>query len=526
MYRPLKIKRALISVSDKSHLEDIAQALVDNNVEIISSGGTGKYLSDKGIPWTAVEKVTGNPEAFGGRMKTLSFQISSSLLYRRDHNEDIQQALELGIEPIDLVICNLYPFVETAKKTSELATLIENIDIGGPTMVRAAAKNFKDVLVCVNPNDYESIIEQLQSSKGVVSFDFRQAQALKAFKHTAEYDVAISQTLSNQLENDIEKESLYIPLSRGTKLRYGENPHQWAKVVCDQSMDQTLADISPLQGKALSYNNLLDADAAFRCTSDLNKVFPEKFITTIIKHANPCGVAMGTNSLNSLEKAWAGDPISSFGSIVCFNKEIDVEVAHFLTSKFVEVVIAPRFTEGALRIFSSKKNLRVIKLSPIDSFKNQPMVRSIYGGWVVQEEDCLTDVEFQPVTRNLSCHEDLELLSFGSIVTKHLKSNAISLVCRSRGDLVLAGAGMGNPNRLVSTEQAISKAIDNDVNLSECTLISDAFFPFRDNVDLAKKYRINRIVQPGGSIKDNEVIQACDEHGISMCFTGRRHFRH
>jgi phosphoribosylaminoimidazolecarboxamide formyltransferase/IMP cyclohydrolase len=526
MHRPLKIKRALISVSDKSNLESVAKALIEKNVEIISSGGTGRYLSTFNIPWTPVESITGNPEAFGGRMKTLSFQVSSSLLFRREHEEDIQQAKELNIEPIDMVICNLYPFVETAKQTNQLEALIENIDIGGPTMVRAAAKNYRDVTICVDSCDYDEIIEQLQTTDGNIDFRTREKLALKAFKHTASYDCAISETLSKNFEEEESERTINIHTNEGEALRYGENPHQWAKVVKNPLVEQGLAAVVPLQGKKLSYNNYLDADAAFRCTSDLNNAFSEKSIVTIIKHANPCGVAVSSNICDALERAWAGDPVSSFGSIICFNREVDLSCANFLESKFVEVIIAPSFANEALTKFGKKKNLRLIQLNMAHTLKEEPMVRSIYGGWVVQEEDTRVDLEFNQVTKNLSISEDVELLTFGSVVTKHLKSNAISLVRRTDNVMSLAGAGMGNPNRLVSTEQAISKALENGIELSECTLVSDAFFPFRDNVDLAAKSGIQRIVQPGGSIRDEEVITACDENNISMCFTGKRHFRH
>jgi len=526
MYRPVKIKRALISVSDKTNLQSVAKALSDNGVEIISSGGTGKFLSENGIKWTPVENITGNPEAFDGRMKTLSFQISSSLLFRRDSESDLIEAKKLGIEPIDIVICNLYPFVETAKKTLELEKLISNIDIGGPTMVRAAAKNYKDVLVCVDPDEYDLIIEQLQSARGEIDYKLREEMALKAFKHTASYDCAISETLSRKFEEDESQRSINIHVENGETLRYGENPHQWAKVVVNPLVENGLAGITPLQGKKLSYNNLLDADAAFRCVSDLNRVFKDKSVVTIIKHANPCGVGVSNHLSDSLSKAWAGDPISSFGSIICFNREVNEDCTTFLEGKFVEVLIAPSFSEGARKKLAKKKNLRLIVIPLANSLKESPIVKSIYGGWVVQEEDVAIDVEFNPVTKNLSSTDDVELLTFGTIITKHLKSNAISLVHRIGEDMALAGAGMGNPNRLVSTTQAIEKASENNVFLEDCVLVSDAFFPFRDNVDLANKYKISKIIQPGGSIKDDEVILACDESNISMCFTGKRHFRH
>ena len=326
----LKIKRVLISVSDKSNLELIAKVLMNLDVEIISSGGTGAYLSQFDIKWTPVETITGNPEAFGGRMKTLSFQISSSLLYRRDHKQDIDQALELGVKPIDMVICNLYPFIESAKRTSDLDILIDNIDIGGPTMVRAAAKNYKDVLVCVAPSDYETLISELKDKNGSVELETRKKQSLKAFKHTALYDTVISEVLGEKFDEDKRQKIFSIDMSTENEgLRYGENPHQWAKVISNSSSEKGLAGIVPIQGKKLSYNNLLDADTAFRCASDLHKKNRDKSIVTIVKHGNPCGVAVSSSSVRALTRAWAGDPVSSFGSIICFNQEVDIECAIF-----------------------------------------------------------------------------------------------------------------------------------------------------------------------------------------------------
>jgi phosphoribosylaminoimidazolecarboxamide formyltransferase/IMP cyclohydrolase len=521
----IKIKRALVSVSNKEGLKDLAKVLKSQDVEIISSGGTGNYLTECGIPWTSVEKVSGNPEAFGGRMKTLSFQVSSALLFRRDHQEDLAQAKKLNIEPIDMVICNLYPFVETAKNTDDLTELIEKIDIGGPTMVRAAAKNYQHVTCCVQPSDYTLIINELTTNNGQTSLSLRERLALKAFKHTANYDAAIAVTLNKQLNDKLENTSLTIDLAQGEELRYGENPHQWAKVIKDSLTSIGLAHVRPIQGKALSYNNYLDGDAAYRCTCDLNSLFNNKAVVTIIKHANPCGVSVNDSTEQALKDAWAGDPISAFGSIICFNREVSGECADFLTDKFVEVIIASSFTEQALNKFAKKKNLRLIQL-PMKEIKNEVMVRSITGGHVVQNEDQYIDREFQLVTKNTAVVEDWSLLTFGTIVTKHLKSNAISLVRNTGDGHMLAGAGMGNPNRLISTKQAIDKASENKIAASECFLVSDAFFPFPDNVELATEHGIKLIVQPGGSIKDQAVIDACNAHDVSMCFTGHRHFRH
>ncbi|MDH5581270.1 MAG: bifunctional phosphoribosylaminoimidazolecarboxamide formyltransferase/IMP cyclohydrolase, partial [Bdellovibrionales bacterium] len=472
------------------------------------------------------QKVTGNPEAFGGRMKTLSFQVSSGLLFRRDNQDDISQANELGIEAIDLVVCNLYPFEEVLKKNSDLDTLIENIDIGGPTMVRAAAKNYKYVTISTNPAQYDSLIEELERDNQT-SFELRRDFALAAFQHTGRYDSIIA----GALEERFEKEEATITLSpqNAKILRYGENPHQKAWVYAN-TLTEGLANATPIQGKELSYNNLLDADAAWRSLSDLVRFSQdkkEKNGVTIIKHSNPCGAALSTTQEKALEMAWMGDPVSSFGSIICFSHEVTEASAHWLSDKFVEVIMAPSFEAGALSVFGKKKNLRLIPIKPHSGDHKEPMIRSISGGWVVQEEDNGLDIEFQQVTKNQFDQSKVELAQFGTMVAKHLKSNAIALVRRTSDGLELIGAGMGNPNRLISLDQAVNKAKENKADdFSDMILISDAFFPFRDNIDLANKAGIKFIVQPGGSIRDKEVIEACDEFGMSMVFTGTRHFRH
>ena len=521
------IRRALISVSNKEGLDIIAPFLIENNITVISSGGTRKALEALGVPVTPIEEVTGNPEAFGGRMKTLSFQVSSALLFRRGHEGDEAQASELGIEPIDLVICNLYPFAKVAAQGAEWGTLIENIDIGGPTMIRAAAKNCASVCCVVDPSDYEALVAEV-GTDGTVSQEFRTKAALKAFQHTAQYDSMIATTLCAQAaESSVP--SIHVDTSNPRVLRYGENPHQRAWVCA--SGTEGLAAIQPIQGKALSYNNMLDADAAYRSMMDIAKVNPDMHAVTVIKHLNPCGASLAHTQMDALVGAWLGDPVSAFGSIIAFNQPVTIDTARFFKGKFIEVVIAPDFTEEALWFFSKKKNVRVLKL-PLRDLSAQPVVRSIDGGFLVQDEDCGLDTEYRCVHQG-ELSPETELLRFGSMVTKHLKSNAISLVQGDSRGVRLLGAGMGNPNRLVSTEQAIAKANDNvteseymNQDVSFSILISDAFFPFRDNVDLANQYGIKAIVQPGGSIRDGEVIEACREHGITMYFTGRRHFRH
>ncbi len=518
------IKRALISVSNKEGLIPLAKHLHQNLVEIVSTGGTGRALSQNNIPFTPIEEVTGNPESFSGRMKTLSFEISSSLLYRRDVQTDVEQAKKLNIEPIDLVVCNLYPFSDTAKNTDDLDELIEQIDIGGPTMLRSAAKNYKYVCVLTDPSQYEELLNQ---STITTSLEQRKKLALASFAKTARYDSAISSKLSDLICE--ENNNLHVDLTNAKKLRYGENSHQWAKVIVNESTshERTLAGITPLQGKALSYNNFLDSDAALRCNSELSWMFDKRACVTIIKHTNPCGASVSDEIDISLRQAWRSDPISSFGSIIAFNQEVNTECAYFLNDKFVEVLIAPSFSQGAREVFLKKKNLRLLEIPPIKISEEELMIRSINGGWVIQNEDTKKDIEFQLMTKSENLNGNShEILQFSSIIAKHLKSNAIALSTVTDKSINLAGAGMGNPNRLVSTEQAIAKAKENNYDLKDCILCSDAFFPFRDNIDLAAKYGIKSIIQPGGSIKDNEVIKAADEHQMTMYFTGTRHFRH
>jgi phosphoribosylaminoimidazolecarboxamide formyltransferase/IMP cyclohydrolase len=523
---PVEVKRALISVSDKTGLDELAAKLHGRKVEIISSGGTGKFLQDKGIPYTPVEKVTGNPEAFGGRMKTISFQIASSLLFRRADAGDVKQAAELGIKPIDLVVCNLYPFEATAKKSKDWAEIVENIDVGGPTMIRAAAKNYAAVGVVTSPAQYGAIIRDINETGGSLRFETRRNLALEAFRHTAEYDALIAARFEQ--EWGLEQRTLSIPPRTGKALRYGENPHQKSWVHADP-FRPGLAGAEPIQGKELSYNNLLDADAAWRACGDVAalgiKGFPAA--VSIIKHLSPCGMALGKTPLEALEAAWAGDPVSSFGGILCFNEPVGEDVAKWLGNKFVEVVVAPAFTEPALKTFASKPNLRLLALPPYSGREQALMVRSISGGWVVQQEDEGADAEFKSATGKPFPAEKSDLARFGVMACKHLKSNAIGIFAANDKGYSMIGAGMGNPNRLVSMRQAVEKAHENGhQDLSDTVLVSDAFFPFADNIGVAAKAGIRNIVQPGGSVKDKEVVAACNDANIAMTFTGRRHFRH
>lgn len=521
----IKIKRALISVSDKSNLLPLSSKLIELGVEIISTGGTGKFFRDNNINFTPIEKVTGNPEAFEGRMKTISFQILSSLLYKRYSDNDIKQAKELNITPIDLVICNLYPFDKVVEKGGDFNELIENIDIGGPTMIRAAAKNMESVTVCTDVDNYEKLLNILESNNGSVDFNTRKTFALQTFQKMGEYDSMIASTLEKEING--ESDTIHISGVNKIPLRYGENPHQSAKAISTTSGD-TLLNTTPIQGKQISYNNYLDADAAIRCTKDLCDLSNQNFsyCVTIIKHSNPCGAAVSNSALNALQLAWSGDPISSFGSIIAFSSKVDESIAEWLSNKFVEIIIAPKFTEDALKIFSKKKNLRLIEM-PIHYNKSAPMIRSITGGFLVQNEDTQADSDFNQVTNKQFDTNKVELAKFGTTVVKHLKSNAIVLVQEMNDGLQIIGAGMGNPNRLISLDQSVKKAKENGIkDLSSSILVSDAFFPFRDNINLANNHNIKYIIQPGGSIKDNEVIEACNDFNIAMVFTGTRHFRH
>ncbi len=516
----VEIKRALISVSDKTGLADLGKVLAAKGVEIISSGGTGKFLQENGIAFTPIEKVTGNPEAFGGRMKTLSFQVGSALLFRRDDKGDVAQAQTLGIRPIDLVVCNLYPFEETAKKGAGWDELIENIDIGGPTLIRAAAKNYRHVAVATDPSHYALV------SAGQTDLSVREELAMEAFRHTARYDGMVAAKMEEK--RGAEPRTAVLSPAGAKMLRYGENPHQKSWVYADP-FNPGLAGAEPLQGKELSYNNLLDADAAWRCCGDLAALRIEgaECAVAIIKHLSPCGVAAAKTPLEALEMAWAGDPVSSFGGILAFNREVGEDIALWLKDKFVEVIIAPSFSEDAKKQFAAKKNLRLLTVPPYDGSYKPPVVRSISGGWLVQQEDTGADHDLKPATSAGFPAAKSDLARFGIMACKHLKSNAIGLFRQDAKGLSMVGAGMGNPNRLVSMKQAVEKAHENGhKDLSDVVLVSDAFFPFSDNIDIARAAGIRFIVQPGGSVNDNQVIGACEDGRIAMVFTGRRHFRH
>ncbi len=522
------IRRALFSVSDKEGAVGFAKFLAGRGVEIIATGGTAKKLEQAGISLVPLESITKNPEAFGGRMKTISFPLASALLYRRSVAEDEAMAKQLGVEPIDLVVCNLYPFEEARDKGVGDADLIEEIDIGGPTMVRAAAKNFASVAVCTNPSQYADVMKEIENFDGALSFETRRRLAVSAFQMTANYDAAVSNELVKRFT---EEESEVLRLERGRKLRYGENPHQAAvfyrnpKAGSRETPSIASADI--LQGKALSYNNILDADAAHRAMSDaFHAAGSLKPTVAVVKHLNPCGLAVAGSVLSALELAWEGDPVSAFGGILAFSHEITLECAEWLEGKFVELLVAPSVEGEALRKFAAKKNLRILLCPPREKGLKEKMIRSVFGGVLLQDEDVGLDPEFKSVTKVKFSAEWERLAQFGVMACKHLRSNAIALVKEVKGSLQLVGAGMGQPNRIDSLQALAAPRAEAKGSLEDLLLVSDAFFPFPDAVEAAHELGIKRIVQPGGSIKDGEVIAAADRFGIAMAFTGRRHFRH
>jgi len=516
--------RALISVSDKSHLDGLAPILLKNNIEVISTGGTADYLKKLGLAVTSIQSVTGNPEAFGGRMKSISFQISSALLFRRDHEQDLREAMELNIKPIDLVICNLYPFKTISSKTdSSVSELIENIDIGGPGMIRAAAKNMSWVTVVTDPSDYVALREAIEN--GGVDEKMRVEFALKAFSLTAQYDLLIATKLSQKHERQLPD----IFSNEVKPLRYGENPHQKAKlfVLNNQTCSTSLAEAPILQGKEISYNNYLDSDQAFKCVSELRLEFPELHHCVIVKHGIPCGAASSPDQLSSLQKAWECDSTSAFGGIIAFSSKVEAQSASWLTQNYIEVVIAPDFSHEALEIFSQKKNVRLVKVPLKKLGSKEWMVRTINGGLLWQEEDEKLNLTLDFPTKRKFEDTKTQLVKFGLIVTKYLKSNCLMLADFKDGVYSILASGVGQPNRLECLSLLIGPRLKGrELNIENAILLSDAFFPFKDSIEEAKKWNIQYIVQPGGSIKDQEVIESCNLHNIAMAFTGERHFRH
>jgi phosphoribosylaminoimidazolecarboxamide formyltransferase / IMP cyclohydrolase len=511
-----KVERALLSVSDKAGIVELGRALAAAGVQIISTGGTAKLLEKDGVKVTEVSAHTGFAEMLDGRVKTLHPKIHGGLLARRDDESHLAAIRAAGIEPIDLVVVNLYPFAATvADPDCRLEDAIENIDIGGPAMLRSAAKNYQGVAVVVDPADYAKVIGELKS--GAISEATRFALAKKAFAHTAAYDGAIASYLSSR--HGGKPDVLTLQFHKLQELRYGENPHQSAAFYRDaQPVAGALARCRQVQGKELSYNNIADADAAWECV----KSFSEP-ACVIVKHANPCGVALGANLGEAYTRAFATDPVSAFGGILAFNRALDRATAEAVGKQFAEVVIAPRVEAEAQKAFAGKANLRVLEV-PLAHDAQAHDYKRVGGGLLVQSTDAqvLNEPELKVPTRKKPTPEQMQDLLFAWRVAKFVKSNAI-VFARGRATL---GIGAGQMSRLDSARVAVFKAHEAKLELAGSVAASDAFFPFRDGLDALAAAGAMAVIQPGGSVKDAEVIAAADERGVAMVFTGMRHFRH
>ena len=526
-----KIRRALISVFHKDNLDSLIHRLHELGVELFSTGGTQSFIESLGVPVAPVESITSFPSILGGRVKTLHPAVFGGILSRRDNPEDARQLEKYQIPEFDLVIVDLYPFEKTIATGATHQEIIEKIDIGGISLIRAAAKNYQDVVIVPSQEEYLPLLNILNEENGVTNLSQRKWFAMKAFAVSSHYDSAIFGWFN---ADDSNKDSLRISLNGGQPLRYGENPHQNASFYrySNTQSDITLAGATVLQGKALSFNNLLDADAAWKSASDAWHSVSHikgKQAVSVVKHLNPCGLAVARTAMEALELAWAGDPVSAFGGIVCFTDTVDSEIAAWFDKRFVEILIAPGFSTEAIEILSQKKNLRLLVAPPRTRVAGETVIRSVSGGLLVQQEDEGGEETFETVTNMPFAEQKLQLARFGVAACKHLKSNAIALVSETKdGCFWLTGAGMGQPNRLDSLRQlTIPRFNQKDgLTISESVLVSDAFFPFRDSIEVANEFGIKYIVEPGGSIRDKEVIDACNEFGMAMLFTGTRHFRH
>jgi len=517
------IRRALISVSDKTGIVDFARELTSQGVEILSTGGTYKLLCDEGIAAVEVSDYTGFPEMMAGRVKTLHPKVHGGILGRRGTDDAVMT--EHGINPIDMVVVNLYPFAETVARTDcDLPMAIENIDIGGPTMVRSAAKNHKDVAIVVNASDYDSIIADLKANKGL-NYNTRFDLAVKAFEHTAAYDGMIANYLGARVgveEPETFPRTFNTQFVKVQDMRYGENPHQRAAFYVEENATEaSVSTARQLQGKELSFNNVADTDAALECV----KPFKEP-ACVIVKHANPCGVAIGGNILEAYNRAFQTDPTSAFGGIIAFNRELDAETAKAIVDRqFVEVIIAPKVSAQASEIVAAKPNVRLLECG---EFAAQPGAafdyKRVNGGLLVQDCDLgmVNASELQIVTKRQPSEQEIRDLLFCWEVAKFVKSNAI--VYARDGQTI--GIGAGQMSRVYSAKIAGIKAADEGLQVAGSVMASDAFFPFRDGIDSAAEAGIKAVIQPGGSMRDQEVIDAADEHGMAMVFTGMRHFRH
>ena len=507
----VKIKRALVSVFDKTGLVELGHSLEGLGIEILSTGGSAKTLRDSGVSVTDVSDYTKFPEIMDGRVKTINPLVEGGILGLRDkHNKDAE---DNNIKWIDLVVCNLYPFSETINKDDcDLAMALENVDIGGPTMIRSAAKNVGWVTVVVDPSDYPVLAKDL-SNDNSIRYETREMFSAKAFGHTAQYDVIIH----NYMKGTPLSDEFSLTYEKHSEMRYGENPHQAAaayKISGDSSNSVLNAKIH--QGKKLSYNNIMDADAAFSCLKEF-----EETACVIVKHANPCGVSKGENMLEVYKQAFNADSLSAFGGVIAMNKQCDELVAEEISKVFVEIVLAPSFTKEALKIFSTKKNLRVLEVGNIKPREKLLEVRNVVGGIIVQETDTsvIQKQDLKTVTTTSPTDLEVETMLFGWKVLKHIKSNGILIV----KDNTTVGVGAGQVSRVDSVDIAMKKSGE---NIQGSILCSDAFFPFRDSIDKISNSGIKAVLQPGGSVRDDEVIEACNEHGIAMVFTGQRCFKH
>ena len=518
------ITRALISVSDKTGIAEFAQQLHEQfGVEILSTGGTARLLADKGIPVVEVSSYTGFPEMMDGRVKTLHPKIHGGLLGRRGTDDAVMA--EHDIPPIDMVVVNLYPFEQTiAKPDCDLPTAIENIDIGGPTMLRAAAKNHAAVTVVVDAVDYQRVLDEMTNNGGAVSETTRYDLAVKTFEHTAKYDGAIANYLG-VIQPDGSKTTLPRTFNsqfiKAQEMRYGENPHQNAAFYTESNpTEASIATARQIQGKELSYNNIGDTDAALECV----KQYYEGPACVIVKHANPCGVALGNSLLDAYNRAYSTDPESAFGGIIAFNQALDAKTAEAIVERqFVEVIIAPTVNPDAVEVISNKKNVRLLECGEWTKEANQRLdLKRVNGGLLVQDADLLLYDELKVVTQRAPSDQEMADLLFSWKVAKYVKSNAIVY----GKDNMTIGVGAGQMSRVNSARIAGIKAEHAGLEVKGSVMASDAFFPFRDGLDQAAENGITAVIQPGGSMRDEEVIAAANEHNIAMVFTGMRHFRH
>ena len=514
MMHSIKPKTALISLSDKTGLEELINFLVSENVKMLSTGGTYKAIKEITSEVIEVSDFTGFEEMMNGRVKTLHPKIHAGILARRD--QDLEVLEERGYEPIDLVVVNLYPFKETITQGCSFDEAIEKIDIGGPTMIRSAAKNFKDVAVVSNPSDYSQLIEEWKNSDGI-SYDFRKQLSQKVFETMADYNLSISNYFKEESENNVPSYSFETTSS----LRYGENPHQTANLFTFSDLKhKNIANADILQGKELSYNNIVDADAAWECV----RAFDDP-ACVIVKHANPCGVAESENIFGAYDLAFKTDPTSAFGGIIALNRTLDTKTALEINSRqFVEVILATDYEEGALAEFAKKKNVRVLKVDLEQDNPYPGMIKKVSGGILIQSDDtfAVSREDLKCVTKRQPTPDELNDLMFAWRVAKFVKSNAIVYV-KNRQTI---GIGAGQMSRVISADIANLKAKEEGLEVQGAVMASDAFFPFRDGIDKAASSGIASIIQPGGSMRDSEVIAAADENDIAMVFTNTRHFRH